>query len=52
MRVLDTQEQGSTEEKASPPYEEHSMTLSRIHAPANRFDIIQPASAPINDLDF
>jgi hypothetical protein len=39
------------DEKASPPYEEPPMTISRIQPANNRYEIIRPASVP-NDVDF
>jgi Retrotransposon gag protein/Zinc knuckle len=48
-RAVTTEENDDT--KASPPYEEQPMAISRIYPANNRYDIIRPASAP-NDLDF
>jgi retrotransposon gag protein/zinc knuckle protein len=48
-RAVTTQE--TEDEKASPPYEDQSVSISRIYPANNRFEIIRPASAP-NDLDF
>jgi hypothetical protein len=50
-RAFTTEDASNPDEKASPPYEENSMTLSRIYPATNRFDVIRPASAPI-DSDF
>ena len=50
-QAFTTEDTNDPDKKVSPPYEENSMTLSRIYPATNRFDIICPASAPI-DLDF
>jgi hypothetical protein len=46
-RAVTTQDQDKPDESTSPPYEEQSMVLSHIYPATNRFDVIRPASAPI-----